>query len=79
MSMKAPKQISHCWTVLETLQAYPQVSHVFLDKKTSCVGCHMARFCRLKDVANVYSLEPETFVREIQQAATNKTNQHLKE
>jgi hybrid cluster-associated redox disulfide protein len=79
MSMMEPKQISQRWTVFEILQMFPEVSQVFLRKKTSCVGCYMARFCTLKDVANVYSLEPETLVHEIQQASIKNTNQNSKE
>jgi len=39
----------------------------------------MARFCSLKDVAQVYRLEAERLVQEIQQAAINKTFQNNKE
>ena len=52
---------------------------VFLEKKTFCLGCYMARFCTLKDVVQVYGLETETLVQEIQQAAINKTFQNNKE
>lgn len=79
MPMMEPKQISKCWTVFEILQTCPEVSQVFLEKKTSCVGCYMARFCNLKDVARVYSLDTETLVYEIQQAAIKNTNQISKE
>jgi len=79
MLMMEPKQISQSWTVSEILQKYPGTSRVFLEKKTFCLGCYMARFCNLKDVAQVYSLETETLVHEIQQAAINKTYQYSKE
>ena len=79
MSMMEPKQISQSWTVFEVLRTYPEVSQVFLEKKTACVGCYMARFCTLKDVADVYSLETEALVHEIQQAAIKNINQNLKE
>jgi hypothetical protein len=39
----------------------------------------MARFCSLRDVANVYSLDTETLVQEMQQAAVDKTFQNIKE
>ncbi len=50
-----------------------------MEEKTACVGCYMARFCNLRDVSQVYGLETETLVHEIQQAAINKTNQNSKE
>lgn len=77
--MMKPQQISQNWTVSEVLQKYPGTSRVFLDRKTLCLGCYMARFCSLKDVAQVYSLETETLVSEIQQATINKTYQNSKE
>jgi hybrid cluster-associated redox disulfide protein len=73
------QQISQCWTVSEILQKYPETCQVFVESKTLCLGCYMARFCNLKDVAQAYSLEIETLVHEIQKAAINKTNQNLKE
>jgi hypothetical protein len=74
-----PKQISQGWTVSETLQKYPGTSQVFIEKRTFCLGCYMARFCNLKDVAQVYSLEIETLIHEVQQAAINKTFKNSKE
>ena len=37
----------------------------------------MARFCTLNDVAQVYSLETEKLVQEMQQAAINQTFQNF--
>jgi len=74
-----PQQISQNWTVSDVLQKYPETRRLFLQKRTLCVGCYMARFCNLKDVAQVYGLETETLVNEIQQAAINKINQDSKE
>ncbi len=79
MFMMEPQHISQSWTVSEILQKHPGTSRVFLEKKTFCLGCYMARFCNLKDVAQVYGLETETLVQEIQQAAINKTFQNNKE
>jgi hybrid cluster-associated redox disulfide protein len=78
-AMMEPKRISQNWTVSEILQKHPRTSQVFLEKKTFCLGCYMARFCNLKDVAQVYSLETETLVDEIQQVAVNQSNQNSQE
>lgn len=43
-------------TVNELLATHPQTAAVFLALRTSCVGCHLARFCMLEDVARVYEL-----------------------
>jgi len=74
-----PRSISQSLTVSEILQKYPETSQVFMEEKTACVGCYMARFCNLRDVSQVYGLETETLVHEIQQVAINKTNQNSKE
>ena len=77
--MMGPQQISQGWTVSEILQKYPETRQVFIERKTLCLGCYMARFCNLKDVAQAYRLETETLVHEIQNATINKTNQNSKE
>ena len=79
MSMMEPQQISQYWTVSEILKKYPETRQVFIERKTLCLGCYLARFCNLKEVAQDYSLEIETLVHEIQKAAINKTNQNSKE
>jgi hybrid cluster-associated redox disulfide protein len=77
--MMESQQISQCWTVSEILQKYPETRQVFIERKTLCLGCYMARFCNLRDVSQVYRLETETLVHEMQQAAINKINQNSKE
>jgi hybrid cluster-associated redox disulfide protein len=79
ISMMEPQQISQCWTVSEILQKYPETRRIFIERKTLCLGCYIARFCNLKDVAKAYGLEIETLVHEIQNAAINQTNQNSKE
>jgi len=48
-------------TVAELLQSNPSAVRFFLDQKTDCVGCHLARFCTLKDVVSAYHLNEHTF------------------
>lgn len=43
-------------TVEEVLTGFPQMVSAFQSLRTSCVGCRMARFCTLADVARVYRL-----------------------
>ena len=77
--MMEPQQISQYWTVSEILQRCHETRQIFIERKTLCLGCYLARFCSLKDVAQVYGLKTETLVHEIQNAAINKTNQNSKE
>jgi len=43
-------------TVHEILNAWPATVNVFNNLKTACVGCYLARFCSLADVAITYDL-----------------------
>jgi hybrid cluster-associated redox disulfide protein len=43
-------------TVEKLLADFPQTAGAFIALRTSCVGCHLARFCTLEDVARVYEL-----------------------
>ena len=79
MSKMEPQQISQNSTVSEILQKHPATSCVFLEKKALCLGCYMARFCSLKDVAQVYNVETEILVHDMQRAAINETFQNSKE
>jgi len=72
-----PRQISQSTTVSEILQEYPETSQVFIEEKTACVGCYMARFCNLRDVAHSYSLELEGLLRRLQQVPIDKTKTQI--
>lgn len=43
-------------TVEKALSANPRSVEAFQAFRTNCVGCHMARFCTLADVARIYRL-----------------------
>lgn len=43
-------------TVEKVLADFPQTAGAFMALRTSCVGCHLARFCTLEDVAREYKL-----------------------
>jgi hybrid cluster-associated redox disulfide protein len=55
-------------TVADVLQNSTEVARVFISRKTACVGCYMARFCSVRDVAATYELNLEQFRQEISQA-----------
>lgn len=44
-------------TVAEILESWPETVSVFQDYKTACVGCVMAPFDTMVDVARIYELE----------------------
>lgn len=44
-------------TVAEVLEIWPDTVSVFQEFKTACVGCVMAPFDTMVDVARIYELE----------------------
>jgi len=44
-------------TVAEVLERWPQTVSAFQQLKTACVGCTMAPFDTLRDVANIYKID----------------------
>lgn len=57
--------LSPDWTVADLLRAWPQAIPVFLAHQLGCVGCDMAPFDTLADVARIYELDAEGFLEEL--------------
>ena len=51
----------------DILRRVPGASHLFVTWHTACVGCHLARFCTLEDVATHYHLDVATLVAALQE------------
>ncbi len=49
----------------ELMSRWPEVIPVFMRHRLSCVGCSMARFDTLKDVAANYCIDPQRFLDEL--------------
>jgi hypothetical protein len=60
-------------TVAETLQQKKETSRVFIARRTACIGCYLARFCTLEDVAKTYGFSLADFMHEMQSAAQTKS------
>ncbi len=56
-------------TVAQTLSKSKETSQIFIRHHTACVGCALAHFCTLKDVAKTYGLSLDDFLRDLQSAA----------
>ena len=52
-------------SVTDCLTAAPSTTRVFLDFRTACIGCRLARFCTLTDVVEAYRLDKAQFFKEI--------------
>ncbi len=56
-------------TVAELLEQRPHVLWVFLRRRMACPGCAMAPFETVAEVAQVYRIPLEPFLRELREAA----------
>jgi hybrid cluster-associated redox disulfide protein len=56
------------WNVADLLDSWPAAVPVFLKHRLGCVGCAMAPFDTLADVARVYQLNPQVFLAELEGA-----------
>ncbi len=54
-------------TVAEVLAQWPQTIPVFIHHRMACVGCAMAPFESLAEVAVIYHLDVDGFLRELRQ------------
>jgi len=60
------------WTLSNTsaadlLQSSPKAVRFFMEQKTNCASCLLARFCTLQDVIKAYQLDEEIFLAELAQ------------
>lgn len=55
------------WTVFRTLQQAPGAARVFIQLRTDCIGCLMARFCTLSEVEADFRLPPGTLTTRLQE------------
>lgn len=58
-------EIQSHWTIDEALKRKPESSYVFIKHRTQCVGCFLQRFCTIKDVAEIYQLDLEKFLKDL--------------
>ena len=56
-------------TVAQALQSSQDIPSVFIARKTACVGCYLASFCTLDDVAKTYHIPLDEFLGELETAA----------
>ena len=55
-------------SVEQVLNEHPETSRAFLALKTQCVGCYLARFCSLHDVARTYEVSAARLLEELETA-----------
>jgi len=57
-------------TVAEVLEKWPGTVSVFQELKTACVGCAMAPYDTLADVARIYDMDLSGIMIALQDAAS---------
>jgi hybrid cluster-associated redox disulfide protein len=62
------KMLNQTTTVETVFKIVPGASRIFIQHKTICVGCPLARFCTLGEVATVYGLDLQTFLNELEKS-----------
>jgi hybrid cluster-associated redox disulfide protein len=70
--LMAHQQLEAGLTVAEVLDRWPQTIPVFIRHRMACVGCTIAPFETLSEVADIYQLEPDEFLQELQQLIDRK-------
>jgi hybrid cluster-associated redox disulfide protein len=70
--MKQP-QLEAGLTVTEVLARWPQTIPVFIRHRMACIGCAMAPFETLAEVAVIYELDLSRFLSELEQAIERPT------
>ena len=60
-----PHRIYTSMTVSEVLAHHPRTAEVFLKHGMACVGCAIAPFETLADVADIYNLSIERLLAEL--------------
>ncbi|HEY9075820.1 MAG TPA: DUF1858 domain-containing protein [Anaerolineaceae bacterium] len=59
--------------VADVLLAYPAVIPAFLSRRMACVGCDLARFETLSSASQVYSVNLEEFLADLERYIHSKT------
>ncbi len=72
MTRQDPALINIHITVSELLRRWPQAMPVFFKHHTQCVGCAMADFDTLEDVAANYHLSVDELLREIKNSLSSR-------
>ena len=67
--------ISPHLTISAILEHWPEVIHVFLNHKMSCVGCSLADFMTLEDALEIYKLEKEPFIEQLNTVIENRQSE----
>ncbi len=66
-------------TVRELMERFPSVISVFLKHRLACVGCPAEAFHTLEEVARVYGLALQAFLKELCDTVEEKKSKQKEE
>ena len=69
-------QLTADLTVTEVMDRWPQTIPVFFRYRMACVGCPIASFETLAEVAAIYGLDLDCFVSKLQQTIQIQEDSH---
>ena len=55
-------------TVDEVLRRWPQTAQVFRSYSLACLGCAIAPFCEISNVAKIYNIPEEALIADLKAA-----------
>lgn len=67
--------ISPHLTISAILERWPEVIPIFINHKMACVGCSVSDFMTLEDALEIYHLEKEPFIEQIEQAIQTRKSE----
>jgi hybrid cluster-associated redox disulfide protein len=70
--MNQEMQIQGQWTVDETLRERPETTFIFIKHQTQCIGCYLQKFCTLQEVTEIYHLNLDGFLKELNKHKTKE-------
>lgn len=68
--MSKAKFLTQTSTVDSIFKALPDANRVFMKYQANCIGCYLARFCTLEEVAVVYEIDLQSLLNDLQQSFT---------
>ncbi len=62
-------------TISEILDRWPEIIPIFLNHRMACVGCSLADFMTLEDALDIYHINMEPFIEEIENAIQTRKSE----
>jgi hybrid cluster-associated redox disulfide protein len=64
--MEHPQLVANL-TVAEVMDRWPKTIPIFLRHRMACVGCSIDSFETLAEVVEIYGIDPDHFIKDLQQ------------